>query len=156
MRCAMPEAGPAAQTRRRAATACLALWLSACAPHTAPPDKLDLALKRPTEGGRYLVELLPPDTAPRVNRMHTWRVSLHTRTGQPVVQAIVAVDGGMPQHGHGLPTQPRVSATPEPGLYVLEGMKFSMTGWWEIRLHVRGPEGEDRVTFNTVLPESAN
>jgi len=32
-------------------------------------------------------------------------------------------------------------------------MTFSMTGWWEIKLAIDGPEGADRVTFNTVVAE---
>ena len=30
-------------------------------------------------------------------------------------------------------------------------MKFSMTGWWEIKLAIDSPEGADKVTFNTVV-----
>ena len=57
----------------------------------------------------------------------------------------------MPQHGHGLPTQPRVTRELAEGSYQLDGMKFSMTGWWELKLAITGPLGEDRVTFNTVV-----
>ena len=44
--------------------------------------------------------------------------------------AAITVDGGMPQHGHGFPTRPRVTRDLDDGTYLLEGMKFSMTGWW--------------------------
>jgi hypothetical protein len=37
------------------------------------------------------------------------------------------------------------------GTYLLEGMKFSMTGWWEIKLAIQSAEGNDKVTFNTVV-----
>jgi hypothetical protein len=30
-------------------------------------------------------------------------------------------------------------------------MKFSMTGWWEVKLGIQGPQGADKVTFNTVV-----
>jgi hypothetical protein len=30
-------------------------------------------------------------------------------------------------------------------------MKFSMTGWWEVKLDIQGPQGSDQVTFNTVV-----
>ena len=40
------------------------------------------------------------------------------------------------------------------GGYLIEGMKFSMTGWWEIKLAIDGPDGADRVTFNTVVAEA--
>jgi hypothetical protein len=39
------------------------------------------------------------------------------------------------------------------GTYLVEGMKFSMTGWWEIRLAIDGPAGADQVVFNTVVAE---
>jgi hypothetical protein len=57
----------------------------------------------------------------------------------------------MPQHGHGFPTHPRVTRELADGTYLLEGMKFSMTGWWEVKLDIQGPQGADRVTFNTVV-----
>jgi len=41
------------------------------------------------------------------------------------------------------------------GIYLIEGMKFSMTGWWEIKLAIDSPEGADKVTFNTVVAETA-
>jgi hypothetical protein len=57
----------------------------------------------------------------------------------------------MPQHGHGFPTQPRATRELEKGRYLLEGMKFSMPGWWEIKLKVDAAAGHDEVTFNTVI-----
>jgi hypothetical protein len=32
-------------------------------------------------------------------------------------------------------------------------MKWSMTGWWEIKLAIDGTAGTDRVSFNTVVAE---
>jgi hypothetical protein len=50
----------------------------------------------------------------------------------------------------------RATACPQPqdlpdGSYLIEGLKFSMTGWWEIKLAIDGPGGADKVTFNTVV-----
>ena len=61
----------------------------------------------------------------------------------------------MPQHGHGLPTRPQVTRELADGTYLLEGMKFSMTGWWEIKLAIQSTEGSDKVTFNTVVATPA-
>ena len=83
--------------------------------------------------------------------MHSWKVKLATADGTPVRGARFTVDGGMPQHGHGLPTQPRVTRELAEGTYQLDGMKFSMTGWWEVKLAIQGPQGADQVTFNTVI-----
>jgi hypothetical protein len=129
--------------------------LAGCTGHGNPPAGLDLSLTRPTERGRYVVELAPPDQPVRVNQIQSWRIALRNAAGEPVQGARIEVSGGMPQHGHGLPTQPRVSPDGEPGHYLLQGLKFSMSGWWEIRLSVRSPLGADDITFNTVLRPSS-
>jgi hypothetical protein len=83
--------------------------------------------------------------------MHSWTVKLQDGAGHPVTGAALAVDGGMPQHGHGLPTRPRVTREVENGTYLVEGMKFSMPGWWNIKFDIQGSQGRDKVTFNTVV-----
>lgn len=129
--------------------------LAATAGCMSPPKDLDLALTRPTVENRYVVTLQPPVQPAAINQLHVWRVLLTTPTGAPVAQARIQVDGGMPQHGHGLPTKPQVTRELPGGGYLIEGMKFSMTGWWEIKLAIDGPAGADRVTFNTVVAEPA-
>ncbi len=126
----------------------LAASLSACS--TVPPA-LDLSLTQSSVDKKFVVELQPPATTPAINQMHSWRVRLASPNGQPITHAHIEVDGGMPQHGHGLPTHPQVTREVAEGVYLLEGMKFSMTGWWEIRLTIQTPEGIDKVTFNTVV-----
>jgi hypothetical protein len=116
-----------------------------------PPSDLDLSLDKPTTTGLYRVTLEPPARRPAINQMHAWKVKLATPDGAAVRAASFKVDGGMPQHGHGLPTQPRVTRELEPGTYLLEGMKFSMTGWWEVKLAIDAAPGTDQVTFNTVV-----
>ena len=131
-----------------AAAAAAALILAGCG--TAPSD-LDLSLEHPSTAGVYRVSLVPPERAPAINQLHSWTVRLAGADGAPVHGATFAVDGGMPQHGHGLPTQPRVTREIGDGTYRLDGMKFSMTGWWEVKLAIQSPLGSDRVTFNTVV-----
>jgi hypothetical protein len=120
-----------------------------------PPQGLDLALTRPSDAGRYRVTLQPPAQPAAINALHAWQLTLTTPTGAPVPMARIRIDGGMPQHGHGLPTRPQVTRELPGGGYLIEGMKFSMTGWWEIRLAIDGAAGADRVTFNTVVAETA-
>ena len=117
---------------------------------TTPKD-LDVTLDKQSAAGVYRVALVPPVQAPAINQMHSWKVKLATPDGAPVRGAKFRVDGGMPQHGHGLPTQPRVTRELADGTYQLDGMKFSMTGWWEVKLDIQGPQGPDKVTFNTVV-----
>ena len=120
-----------------------------------PPKDLDLSLDKKSAAGVYRVALVPPAQAPAINQMHSWKVKLATPTARPCMAPGSLVDGGMPQHGHGLPTQPRVTREIEDGTYVLDGMKFSMTGWWEVKLAIEGPQGADKVTFNTVVTTPA-
>jgi hypothetical protein len=131
-----------------AGVAALATALTGC---VAPPKDLDLSLDKNSVSGVYRVAVVPPVQAPAINQMHSWKVKLTTPQGTPVHGATFVVDGGMPQHGHGLPTQPRVTREVEDGTYALDGMKFSMTGWWEVKLTIRGPQGVDKVTFNTMI-----
>ena len=130
------------------------LALMAIAGCATPPD-LDLSLKHATADGKVVVTLQPPAAAPAINQMHSWGVRVSTPAGLPVSQARIAVDGGMPQHGHGLPTRPQVRPAADDGAYLLEGMKFSMTGWWEIKLAIQTPDGADKVTFNTLVANPA-
>jgi len=119
----------------------------------SPPKDLDLALTRPSVDNKYVVTLQAPAKPAAINQLHAWQVKLASPTGEPVPNARIKVDGGMPQHGHGLPTRPQVTRELPDGGYLIEGMKFSMTGWWEIKLAIDGPAGADRVTFNTVVAE---
>jgi hypothetical protein len=143
---------PTARRKLSAASAAVAALitsgLTGCM--TAPKD-LDVSLEKQSATGVYQVALVPPAQMPAVNQMHSWKVKLATPDGIPVHGARFAVDGGMPQHGHGLPTQPRVTRELADGTYQLDGMKFSMTGWWEVKLAIDGPQGADKVTFNTII-----
>ena len=58
----------------------------------------------------------------------------------------------MPQHGHGLPTKPRVTRALGHGDHLVEGMKFNMGGWWVVKFHVASATaGADSVVFNVKL-----
>lgn len=71
-----------------------------------------------------------------LNTLHAWTLQLRNASGEPLVDAQVRVEGGMPAHNHGLPTLPVVTPTSTPGRYRIEGMRFHMQGEWELRLTV--------------------
>ena len=131
-----------------ALAAVLTIAMAACA---APPSDLDLSLQHASTHGRYVVQMEPPATAPAINQIHIWQIKVSSPSGAPISNAQIAVDGGMPQHGHGLPTKPQVTREVAQGTYLIEGMKFSMTGWWEIKLAILASEGADTAVFNTVV-----
>ncbi len=115
------------------------------------PADLELSFERRTEAGLYTAALVPVAPPVKIGRMHAWSVHLTDSRGRAVDGADIAVDGGMPQHGHGLPTAPVVTQRLGDGRYLVEGMKFNMRGWWEINLGIRAPAGSDSVTFNLIL-----
>lgn len=122
------------------------------APAFARPPNLDRSLNRVTDHGVFHVQLESTRRPIPLWRVHQWTARVTDASGQPVSGATVVVGGGMPDHRHGLPTAPRASATTAPGGYVIDGVKFSMPGWWVLTLAVRGPDGRsDTVTFNLIL-----
>ena len=117
----------------------------------AAPSDLDLSRTRITDGGRYRMAFTPEGDSIRVGRMHSWRLHVETVDGAPVDSAAIAVDGGMPQHGHGLPTRPRVTQALGGGDYRVSGMKFNMGGWWVVTFRMQAAGAADSVTFNLKL-----
>jgi hypothetical protein len=115
-----------------------------------PPADLDLATVKLSDKGAYRVAIAPDVAELSVGPIHTWTVTLTSPDGSPVESAEIHVDGGMPQHGHGPPTAPEITEYLGDGRYLLEGMKFNMSGWWVINVHVDGPAA-DIATFNLVI-----
>ncbi|WP_331373159.1 FixH family protein [Sinorhizobium chiapasense] len=115
------------------------------------PEDLDFSLTRYSDAGLYETRL-DTDTKPvSIGVMHVFTVTLKTRDGKPVEKAALTIDGGMPQHGHGLPTRPRVTADLGLGRYRVEGIKFNMPGWWTVTVHATSGAGSDETTFNLKL-----
>lgn len=118
----------------------------------ARPRNLDLSLERVTDHGVFRLQLKSGIEPIPTSRVHQWSVHVVGADGVPVTGASLKVDGGMPEHGHGLPTAPRAEPSIGPGDYVINGMKFSMTGWWVLKLDVKATDGRaDNITFNLVL-----
>jgi len=95
----------------------------------------------------YVVYLRPTDLL-RLRTPQSIRVLVLDAMGRPVEGARISVDGGMPEHSHGLPTQPQVQGSLGGGMYDIEGVRFSMGGWWALKLSIETPAGSDLVTFN--------
>jgi hypothetical protein len=116
-----------------------------------PPADLDLALSKTTDHGLYLASIAADVSPIPVGAIHTWTVTVTSPDGTPVDTAAIAIDGGMPQHGHGLPTKPEVTTDLGEGSHTIEGMKFNMDGWWTLTVSIDGANGADTATFNLVL-----
>jgi hypothetical protein len=85
------------------------------------------------------------DGPPQINVMQSWILHIETEDGDGVEGATITVDGGMPGHDHGLPTQPRVSEELGGGDYKLDGLRFHMSGYWEIEVTVTTDSGVSTV-----------
>lgn len=112
------------------------------------PTNLDTSSTLLSDDGLFQVSWSSDPAKVPLNQIHTWTLHIETPDGQPVENATVLVEGGMPQHGHGLPTNPQVTEYLGNGDYLVEGMRFQMTGFWEVRFIINSGEQSDSITFN--------
>ncbi len=85
-----------------------------------------------------------------INKIHSWLIRLSDPQDKPVTSADIQFIGGMPEHNHGLPTQPQVTTEIEPGIYLLEGVRFHMQGAWRLELKVNW-NNQGRATADTAI-----
>jgi hypothetical protein len=122
--------------------------LTSCMLFAKPPADLDYSRTRMSEAGHYRATIHPQGDSIPQGKLQRWTLHLETAAGAPVDSATMTVDGGMPQHGHGLPTKPKVTRMLGNGDHLVEGMKFNMGGWWVVKFGVDGAAGRDSVVFN--------
>jgi len=115
------------------------------------PDDLDTSTEKMSEAGAFMVAVSSDMDPLDLNEIHSWTIHVGTPDGAAVEGAEIAVDGGMPEHNHGFPTTPEVTEELGDGDYLLEGVKFSMAGWWELKLAITAGDQSDDITFNLVL-----
>ena len=115
------------------------------------PANQDTATSRLSDDGLYQVSWRSDTESVPLNKIHAWTLIIETANGQPVENATIFVDGGMPQHGHGLPTSPKVTEYLGNGEYRVEGLRFQMTGFWEVKFSISTEDQSDTVTFNLDL-----
>ncbi len=116
------------------------------------PDGLDVTTDKMSDDGTFHVKVEPLVDVVEINELHSWELTIMDMDMNPVEGATVSFGGGMPEHDHGFPTEPQVSAGDEAGKYVIEGVKMQMAGWWEMKLDISAEAMADTVTFNIVLP----
>ena len=117
------------------------------------PDysKIDTATKVSSKMGLFTVSYNSTVEPIPVNSLLTWDLTVNYADGKPVKDAVIKILGDMPEHGHGFPTEPEVSGTMRDGQYIVEGLKFSMPGWWVVTFHITAGDMVDHVSFNVLL-----
>jgi hypothetical protein len=104
-----------------------------------------------SEGGHFRGTLGPRQGPVRFGAFQDWVLTLLDTDGGAVYPARIGVGGGMPGHGHGLPTQPAVTDYLGDGRYRIEGMKLSMSGRWLLVFAIETPSARDRIVFDVVV-----
>ena len=110
-----------------------------------------LATKKISDNGHFQVSYTSKLDPIEINNLHAWKIFIKDKDGADISNAKVSVIGGMPEHNHGLPTQPQITKNLGDGCYLLEGMKFHMLGWWTVTITIMNENISDVVTFNLKL-----
>ena len=142
----------------------VALTLSACSASAPAPEQGAQAAKPGltvvTRGGEYTAQLLIPEPVD-MRRMFVLPVTLTNKAGDVVDRAQLEVDATMPEHGHGMMTEPKPSAQMEcdgkgvcsakQGRFLIDGFRLHMPGSWlfSVKVTANGQTatGEARYEF---------
>ena len=106
-----------------------------------------------SEEGHFIGSWSSDPDVPPINMVHQWILHIEMPDGEPVEGATITVGGDMPAHGHGMPTQPEVTADLGDGDYRVEGMAFQMGGYWIVDVTVTAGGETDLIRFGLELDE---
>ena len=104
-----------------------------------------------TNHKKYKVTLYSKTFPLPVQKIHSWIAHIEYANGKPVENATVYIHGGMPAHRHDFPVKPRVNQYLGKGNYLIEAVKFSMIGNWEMRIYIQEKTQRDRAIFKIKL-----
>lgn len=110
-------------------------------------SQAEIKSSKQTDAGHFLVTYESNAKPIIINQMHAWVITIQDTNQQNISSAVVSIEGGMPEHDHGLPTQPMITKSLGEGKYLLEGMKFHMHGSWVVTLAIEAAGKTDQVTF---------
>ena len=122
-----------------------------CTMFIRTPPASEFGRTRASDGGQYRATIVPTGDSIPKHKLQSWTLHIETAAGEPVDGETILVAGGMPQHGHGLPTKPVVTKLPAKGDYLVQGLKFNMGGWWVVKFRVNGATPADSIVFNIKL-----
>jgi hypothetical protein len=89
-----------------------------------------------SKSGRYRLSYQSQVNPIVINQIHNWILRLENAEGLTVSGADITLEGGMPEHDHGLPTKPRITESRDENYYLVEGMRFHMSGHWELEIKI--------------------
>lgn len=100
-----------------------------------------------SEVAGYSIVLSPSKGHIPLGRIHNWIIEVRDKDDIPVYPISFLIDGGMPAHGHGLPSNPTGSRYLGDGKYLIEGLAFSMYGGWDLAFLLRSEAIRDRAAI---------
>ncbi len=83
-----------------------------------------------SKNNHYQVDL-QCDHPPTLSGFQNCELTLSNQSKQIAIANII-IEGGMPEHHHGLPTTPKISWDEDNKTYIIKGLKFSMPGSWQL------------------------
>lgn len=128
---------------------CILVALTACKAEKTATTSTTPAweLTQATENGLFKVNLMCRHM-PSVGPFQDCQIELQDRQGQAITEAKISIEGGMPIHGHGLPTAPVVSPLDGQGHYRIDGLQYNMPGPWLLGFLIKTTAGQDKVVFS--------
>ncbi|MEX0964769.1 MAG: FixH family protein [Pseudohongiellaceae bacterium] len=112
---------------------------------TMPPD-----LSGMTDRG-LTIEIYSELSPLRINQIHSWHIRVRDGDKEVPMLEQLSVFGGMPEHDHGLPTQPEVTTRLDDGDYLLEGVRFHMQGLWRLQIELQLEGVDDTAIIEFIL-----
>lgn len=101
-----------------------------------------------TQSGAYRVRLRPQNPPVEIGKRQLWVANITDASGADFTPNALHFDGGMPGHGHGLPSAPEFTRHLGGSDYLLEGLALNMPGDWRFVVTVGGPAGVDNAVFD--------
>ncbi|MCA9564496.1 MAG: FixH family protein [Myxococcales bacterium] len=123
----------------------LALFVSACGDDPADPAPTNQDGVVQTDQGHYALTILEPTGDPSVGEL-SLRFELADADGAAVIGATIVAEESMPSMGHGGGGTPSVSEVGD-GVYDVDGVVFSMAGFWEVTLDISSDGVSDTITL---------
>ena len=122
------------------------VFMTACSSEPAPSKPAENTTgpwEARSDNKLYEIVLRPAQGVPVIGAFQEWRIVVTDANGAGVFPATIKMSGGMPEHGHGLPTQPQVTEHLGNGEYRIEGARFNMAGNWLLNFQIDSARGGD-------------
>jgi hypothetical protein len=137
----------------------LAEDVPAIVPDPADPraDVYAPGMTRVGTAGLVRATLVTAEPAPPYRGNSTWTLRLTDRQGVPLEGVGFSFSSRMPDHGHGTPVKPVITAGTNPGTYLASPVNLFMAGYWITTITMTLPGYQtDVVRFSFLIGEAGD